>query len=329
MAVMDSLWGSTHLMRNEVFSSQIKEMFKDETIARGLVNWTNELPDGMNLKINSIGDLVWDEAAESTPLPERRMDTGQFVFNIDEYQGVKVAFTDENFQDNFMAPAVLARTPEKMMRAFEEALESKIFGIVNKADGGQAKNNSNVINGYKHRLVASGANRSLSLQDFAYAKLALQKANIPMTNLVAFVDPSVAFHLDTTANIVDISSNPMWQGVVETGMSTGTRFIRNIYGFDVYVSNYLDTADTAEAGLTTFGGTATGASVGDKCGLFFANVGGDGSPFLGAFREQPNIVSWRDEAIRTEYHEMRARYGLKLYRPENMVTVYHNDTLSV
>ena len=91
---MDTAWGSTHLMRNEVFSTHLKELFQDETFARGLVNWTNELPDGVNLKINSIGDLTLDQAAESTPLPERRMETGQFIFNIDEYQGVKVAFTD-------------------------------------------------------------------------------------------------------------------------------------------------------------------------------------------------------------------------------------------
>lgn len=329
MAVMDSAWGSTHLMRNEVFSSQIKEMFEDETVARGLVNWTNDLPDGQNLKINSIGDLPLDEAAESTPLPERRMDTGQFIFNIDEYQGVKVAFTDENLQDNFMAPQAMARTPEKMMRAFEQTLESKIFSVVNKADGGQTKNTGNVINGYSHRLTASGTGRTLTLKDFAYAKLALQKANVPMQNLVAFVDPSVAFALDTMSSIVDISNNPQWQGIVETGLSTGTRFIRNIYGFDVYVSNYLDTATAAEVALTTYDKTTATNAIGDKCALFFANMGGDGSPFLGAFREQPNIVSWRDEAIRTEYHEMRARYGLKLYRPENMISIWHADALSI
>lgn len=328
MAVMDSAWGSTHLMRNEVFSSQLKEMFRDETFARGLVNWTNELPDGVNLKINSIGDLTLDEAAESTPLPERRMETGQFIFNIDEYQGVKVAFTDENLMDNFMAGQAVASTANRMMRAFDEVLESKVLSTVNKASG-QTKNDPNLINGYRHRISASGTSRALDLKDFAYAKLALQKANVPMQNLVAIVDPAVAFQLDTMSNIVDISSNPQWQGMVETGMSTGTRFIRNIYGFDVYVSNYLDTAVAAEAALTTYDKTVTTNAIGDKCALFFANMGGDGSPFLGAFREQPNIVSWRDEAIRTEYHEMRARYGLKLYRPENMVSIWHADALSI
>src|SRR5690606_9153246 len=123
MAVIDTAWGSTHLMRNEVFSSQVKEIFRDETYARQWVNMTNELPDGMNLKINSIGELTMDEAAEATSLPTRRMDTGQFIFNIDEFQGVKVAFTDEFFEDDFMAPSVLAATPREMMRAFDVEFE--------------------------------------------------------------------------------------------------------------------------------------------------------------------------------------------------------------
>ena len=84
MAVMDSAWGATHLMRNEVFSSQVKDIFQDEVYARQWVNMTSELPDGMNLKINSIGELTMDEAAESVELPTRRMDTGQFIFNINE-----------------------------------------------------------------------------------------------------------------------------------------------------------------------------------------------------------------------------------------------------
>lgn len=327
MAVIDTAWGSTHLMRNEVFSSQVKEIFRDETYARQWVNMTNELPDGMNLKINSIGELTMDEAAESTSLPTRRMDTGQFIFNIDEFQGVKVAFTDEFFEDDFMAPSVLAATPREMMRAFDVEFETKVLAIANKT-GGQAKNVGNIINDRRHRFVASGTSRALTLADFAYAKQALKKAKVPMVNLIAIVDPSVEFSLDITSNIVDISSNPMWQGLVETGIGTGTRFIRNIYGFDVYTSDYLDEYVSGESALANYSGTTVAPVAGDKMAIFFANAGGDASPFLGAFRREPSIKSWRDEAIGTEYHQMSVRYGLGLYRPENLVTVWHSDTLS-
>lgn len=328
MATMDTVWGSDHLKRNEVFSQQIKEMFEDELYARQWVNMTNELPDGDNLKINSIGELTIDQAAESTQLPERRMDTGQFIFNISDYVGSKVSFTDEFFEDDFMAPQVLASTPRKMMRAFDEYFESRVLAIGNNDINGQIKNDANIINGRRHRMTANGAGRRLTLQDFAYAKQALKKAKVPMQNLIAVVDPSVEFELDITANIVDISNNPRWEGMVETGMGTGTRFIRNIYGFDVYTSDFLDTYVGGESGLTDYEGNTTAPVAGDKSAIFFSAAGGDAMPFMGAFRREPTLKSYRDEAVSTEYHELRSRFGLGLYRPENLVTVWHSDTLN-
>lgn len=326
MAVMDSAWGATHLMRNEVFSSQVKDIFQDEVYARQWVNMTSELPDGMNLKINSIGELTMDEAAESVELPTRRMDTGQFIFNINEYKGTKVAFTDEMFEDDFMAAQMIARTPEKMMRAFDVQFETDVLATVNKA-GGQTLNDGNIINERRHRIAGSGTGRKLSLADFAYAKQALKKAHAPMQNLIAVVDPSVEFDLDITSNIVDISNNPQWQGIVETGIGSGTRFIRNIYGFDVYTSDYLDTYVSGESSLTDYAGNTVAPVAGDKMALFFT-AAGDASPFIGAFRRNPTVKSWRAEEIGTEYHEMRTRYGLGLYRPESIVSVWHSDPLS-
>lgn len=327
-SVMDTAWGQDYLRRNEVFSSQIKEAFRDETLAKQWVNINNELPDGVNLKINSFGELSMSEAAEGVSLPISRMDMGQYIFNIDEFQGIKVAFSDEFFEDDFMAPNALARTPMEMMRAFDVEYETKVLAIANRADG-QTKNAGNEIFGRKHRFTASGSGRKLSLADFAYAKNALKKANVPLVGLTAIVDPSVEFDLDITANIVDVSNNPQWQGIVETGMGTGSRFIRNIYGFDVYTSNYLDTYASGESALTNYAGTTTAPVAGDKMAVFFANAGGDTAPFIGAFRRQPSIKSWRDEAIGTEYHQMTVRYGLGLYRPENLITVWHSDPLSV
>lgn len=327
MAVIDTAWGADHLKRNEVFSALIKEQFRDELFARSWVRMTSELPDGDNLKINSIGELTIDQAAEQTSLPERRMDTGQFIFNIDEFVGVKVAFTDEFFEDDFMAPEVLSRTPREMMRAFDEYFETQVLRIANQT-GGQTLNNANIINDRRHRLTASGTSRRLSLQDFAYAKQALKKAKVPMQNLIAVVDPSVEFELDTTANIVDISYNPQWQGIVETGMGTGTRFIRNIYGFDVYTSDFLDEYSAGEAALTDYAGNVVAPVAGDKMAVFFSAAGGDAMPFLGAFRREPTVRSWRDEDIRTEFHQLDSRFGLALYRPENLVTIWHTDTLN-
>ena len=53
---MDSVWGATHLKRNEVFTNQIKEMFEDQVFAQGMVRFINDFGDGDNYKISSIGN---------------------------------------------------------------------------------------------------------------------------------------------------------------------------------------------------------------------------------------------------------------------------------
>jgi hypothetical protein len=79
----------------------------------------------------------------------------------------------------------------------------------------------------------------MSVVDFQKARYALRKANVPLVNLVAIVDPSVEYALATQTNLVNFSNNPRWEGIVRDGLSTGMKFLMNVFGFDVYVSNYL------------------------------------------------------------------------------------------
>jgi len=185
MAGIDSTWGSTHLQRNEIFSAQLKEMLQDQLIAQQYVRWLSDIPSDSirtELKINSIGELDVDDWKESVSLPERRMDTGQFTFKIDEFKGVKTAFTDHFFETSFQAGEVMSRTPMKMKEAMDRYLEGKIMELGNS----QTLNADNAINSAKHRFVGSGDGTSvptnqLRPEDFAYAKYALKKANVPMT----------------------------------------------------------------------------------------------------------------------------------------------------
>ena len=286
MAAMDSVWGSTYLKRQEVLSHQIKEMFMDQTFAEAWVRQISDFGDGDNYKISTIGELEIDQMSESVALPERRPDTGQFVFNINEFVGTKVPFTDKFLEDDYLASAAIASLPRKMKRAFDEYYETQVL----KLHRVQTNNASNVINGAKHRYTANGTGRIVTLADFAYARYALQKAKASLSNLVAVVDPSFEFNTNITATIVDISNNARWQGIVETGMGAGDgmRFIRNIYGFDVYVSDYLDTEVTAESSLTDYNGNTTATVAGDKMNLFMTLADEDAKPFIGAWRRSPS-----------------------------------------
>lgn len=330
---IDSSWGSSHLQRSEIFRNMFKDLQLEPTMAQQWVNFIGDIPaDSMRteLLINSIGELEVDNWFEHKSLPERRMDTGQFKFKIDEFKGLKVAFSDHFFETSFQANQVLAATPAKMKRAMDVYMETKILELAND----QTLDSANEINGYKHRIIGGGDGTSapqdsLTLQDFSYAKTSLRKAAAPMTNLIAIVDPLTEHNLNVKSNIVDISNNPRWEGLVETGMmdGTGLRFSRNIYGFDVYVSDFLADIDADEATLTDYKGVApTAADISGFKSNIFMSFGGDASPFIGAMGRAPRFTSWRDEDVETEYHQLTQSFGLALYRPENLVTVLTSPT---
>lgn len=330
MAGIDSTWGSTHLQRNEIFSAQMKEMLRDELIAQQFVRNLTDIPSDSirtELKINSIGTLEVSDWQESVSLPGQRMDTGQFTFNINEFKGVKVPFTDHFFETSFQANEVLAQTPVEMKRAHDEYYETKVMELAND----QTNNDANLINGAKHRFVGGGDGTSLptnalTLEDFSYARYALQKANVPMTGLVCVVGPEQEHIINTLTNIVNVSDNPMWEGIITSGIGdmTGTRFLRNIYGFDIYVSNRLAHTGANEAALTTYDDTSVSDTTGYQANMFFSMASDMTKPFVGAVGRAPRMVSWRDEDIETEYHQLTTSFGLGLYRPESLVTVLTN-----
>jgi hypothetical protein len=198
-------------------------------------------------------------------------------------------------------------------------METDIMAVGN---AGQTASNLNVINGADHRWVGSGTNEVISVTDFAKAKYALQKANVPMVNLVAIVDPSVEYTLGTLSQLTGMNDNPRWEGIVNTGMSTGMKFIKNIYGFDVYTSNYLPLCGASQSGASeTISTVASGANA--VCNLFFS-AASDVRPWVGAWRQMPKVESEYNKDFQREEHVTTARYGLKIFRPENLVTVLSN-----
>ena len=92
-------------------------------------------------------------------------------------------------------------------------------------------------------------------------------------------------------------------------------FVRNVFGFDVYESNYLATANETIGGKTTTSG---------KANLFFS---ADSSvvPFIGAWRQMPTVYSEFNKDQQREEYLTVSRYGLDLYRDENLVVVLSDD----
>ena len=305
---------STELNRANLWSSNIKQVLEDEMQAQQYVSLITDFPDGDTFNIPSIGQRVAKDYTENDPIDFTPLDTGNFTFTIDKYIQDGIYITDKKKQDSFYTNQLIATFEPQMSRALMTDFETTTWAA---PEVGVSANSGELIDGIRHRFVGGDAGK-MELQDFIYANYALKKANVPMQGLVAIVDPSVEVTINSLTNIVNVSNNPRWEGIVETGMGSGLKFIKNIYGFDVYTSNYLaDVTDSAL--LDTAGANAQDfSSVPGKANLFFSMAT---ESFVGAWREMPSVEFERNTPYRRDEYSMTARYAVKTYRPENMVVI--------
>src|SRR6266576_2122659 len=306
-----------NLIRTSLWSRQMKELLLDELNAMKFVRVLQDFPDGYTINIPSIGEAETADFNENQAVKYNQMDTGNFQFSFDNYKYTANAISEKFKRDSYYSSDVIAAFVPRQHRALMEAVETRIFAVAN---SGQTASNPNTINTADHRWVAHGTSQSMILQDFAKADFALRKANVPMTNLVAVVDPSVAYTLATQANMVNLLSPQMqWEQVARDGIISGFKFKFNIFGFDVYVSNYLpgSISETISSVAVTSG----------VANYFFSATPGDVCPWIGGFRQMPTVYSeFNKDLQQTEYLTI-AEYGFKLYRPENLVTVLTNTSV--
>jgi len=307
-----------HLVRANIWSTQTKESLLETLMGVNYVDWISDFPDCDTLNIPSIGQMETLDYAEGQAIRYTGMDTGNFTFTINKYKSAATYITEKMKQDSFYMNRLVSSFVPKMSRAIAKTMEVDWLATGNAA---QTASNVNAWNGADHRFVGSGtvdSKAAISPKDFAKAKYALAMANVPMTNLIAIVHPSVGYQLETLTNLVNVSNNIHWEGVIATGLSTGTRFIKNIYGFDVYESQNLPGGITETVdGLTV---TTNGVS---NC-LFSAAP--DVLPIIGAVRQPPKVDSGYNKDLQREEYVTTTRYDFKMFRPENYVCILTDAT---
>lgn len=303
------------LRRSEVWSSDLKDVLQDELNAQGYVKWETEFPDGDTFTKPSIGELPVRDYVENAPVVYDALDTGEFQFVINNYVSSATYITNKAKQDMYYYNQLVASFVPKEARALAEVLETKILALgAAGASGGQTASNTNSINGAAHRFVATGivaTQQAMLVADYARVLHSLKKANVPDVNLVGIVDPSSEYAINTITNLTNVSNNPMFEGLITSGIASGRRFVKNIYGIDIYVSNYLpkNQNETIET-LTTTAGVAN---------IFCSLASDEIKPFIGAWRQQPTVEGEYKKDFQREEYVTIARYGLKVYRPENLV----------
>ncbi len=311
------------LIRAEVYSSELKEILRDEMMAQRYVRMLDGFPDGDTFTIPTIGETTVADYSEDTAVSYVPMDTAEFQFSVDKYLQSASYITKKAAQDSFYSAQLEARFVPEQERAIMEHFETTTMAA---PEVGVAADSNEVIDGVAHRYSGGNSGR-LELEDFAFARYALKKSNVADRGLVAIVDPSVEYQLNTLTNLVNVSNNPMWEGIVRDGIATGMRFVANVYGFDVYTSNYLK-ADVADAALLEKDGTTSNAfNIDNGVANLFFSADQTSNPFVGAWRQMPEVDYEYNKDYQRHEYVTTARYGVKKYRPEGIVTVVTNPAV--
>ena len=317
MAGMNDSAVSTNLVRSELWSSELKELLRDEMMAQNYVRMLEGFPDGDTFNIPQIGAIQTRDYTDDTAITYDALSTANFTFAIDKYLSSATYITKAASQDSFYSAQLEARFVPEQGRAIMEHFESTTFAA---PETGVTANSAEAQDGIAHR-ISGGNGGKLELADFAYARYALKKSSVPDRGLVAIVDPSVEFQLNTLTNIVGVANNPMFEGIVRDGIATGMRFVANVYGFDVYTSNFLK-SDVSDSALAERDGSTTNNFGTDNgvANLFFSTEG-DANPFVGAWRQEPEVDYEYNKDYQRHEYVTTARYGVKKYRPEGIVTI--------
>lgn len=338
-----------HLTRSSVWSNEIKEALQDELIGQGHVRWLPFEGGNTTLNIPSIGEGTVRDYVEDTAAVYDSLDTGNFQFSITEYVQSGNYITEKARQDLYYAAQLEAGFVPKQSRALAERVETDIYrlagGKATPSNGGQTSASANAINGADHRWVAMGTDvgtneNPMSIKDFAKALHSLKKANVPGASLIAIVDPSVEYTINNSTNLIQPSASsgaPMWGDLLQSGIGTGPRFVRNIFGFDVYVSNYLavagangaDGGAAATEAITPTGGSSDTISAYGVCNIFMSLADASLLPFIGSWGQMPKVDSSYNKDFQREEYITTARYGLKVYRPENLIVVLSSTNVIV
>lgn len=277
---------------------------------------------GTTLNVKAIGDVVLQDMDEDQEMQATPIDTNTLTLTITDWPGDTWYITDKLREDGSQVDALISARALATTRALAEYHESRFLTVANLA---QTNANVNLVNGRPHRWIAGGSGittRRMSLADFIAAKFAFDKANVPAEGRIAIVDPVVEASLNSLTNLVNVSNNPHFEGIVQGGFARANRFVKNIYGFDVYTSNLLPKKTATEAiNASSYGLANTTAQIGDVANLFMCVADDNVKPLMHAMRRPVKTETWRMQSLERDMYKTTSRFGLGAQRVDSLITI--------
>jgi len=310
---------TTAFIEAQQYSQFISENLPDYLLPEGMWRDVSDFGSGTTLNIKTVGTATIQDAAEDTPLVFNPIDTSTITLSITDYVGDAWRVTDDLREDGSQVDSLMAMRAMESTRALATNHESRFFAVANAA---QTTADVNLINTRPHRWIAGGSGvttRLMSISDFIAMKLAFDKANVPAGGRIAIVDPIVEATLNSLTNLVNVSNNPMFEGIVNEGFARDHKFVKNIFGWDVYTANHLPVLTATQAiNASSYGLANTTAQIGDVANIFMS-VADDGTkPIMHAWRRSPSTEGWRDPDNRGDKFQTTSRFGFGAQRVDTL-----------
>lgn len=315
---------TTAFIEAQQYSQFILDNLHDYLLPEGMWRDVSDFGNGTTLNIKRVGTVTLQDAAEDVPLVFNPIDTGVVNLTITDYIGDAWKVSDDLREDGSQIDTLMGMRAMESTRALGENHET---GFLRVAGTSQTLASMNLVNGRPHRWVATGTSRVMTVSDFIAMKLSFDKALAPAAGRIAIVDSLVEATLNSLTNLVNVSNNPMFQGMITEGFASTHKFVRNIFGWDVYTSNFLSVktaTESIDASTKGLGAGAIVAQIGDVQNVFMSIADDSSKPIMHAWRRMPSTEGWRSQEDRSDKFQVTSRFGFGAQRVDTLGVIITN-----
>ena len=304
---------TTAFIEQQIYSDFILMNLHDGLLGEQYYRNVADFGSGDTINIPTIGSVTIQEGAENEAFTYNPIDTGRVTLSITDYVGDAWFVTDDMREDGYNVDALMAARSVESTRAIQENFETRFLAVAN---AGQDQSTANTINGFAHRIASAETNDVFHEHHLAEMRLAFDKANVPMQGRVFIADPVVEATLNKKITITN-DITPFAESVLRNGMSSGMRFVGQLFGFDIILSNRLPTGSFTDGTETVANGVAN---------IAMCVLDDQTKPVMGAWRRMPRVEGERNKDLRRDEFVVSCRFGLGVQRTDTLGVIITSAT---
>lgn len=296
---------TTAFIEAEQYSKFILLNLHDGLLGEQFYRNVTDFGSGTTLHIKTIGSVTIQDAAEDVPLVYNPIESGEVTLTITQYKGDAWYVTDDLREDGAQIDALMAQRGIESTRAIQEVFETTFLATAN---GAQTNANPNTINGFPHRIASTETNNVFALSQLIAMRLAFDKANVPAEGRVFICDPVVEATLNGLVTIThDVT--PFGADILHSGLASGMRFVQQLFGFDIILSNRLPRGTFSDGTTSVTNGVAN---------LAMSVLDDQTKPIMVAWRRMPKTEGERNKDRARDEYVTRCRYGMGPQRVDTL-----------